>query len=64
MEVGLAMSDSSYAAREQPTQEKLPLGHPYAGPGDCRFWVGDENGACYRSESAHQPTQEKPEDRR
>jgi hypothetical protein len=50
-------------AREQPTQEKLPLGH--------EFWKGqskhdrcrtlDVNGIpCCEPKAAHQPTQEKP----
>jgi hypothetical protein len=54
------------AAREQPTQELLPLGHGYRG------WFEPQMGGggvrhvsacklCGRPESAHQPTQEKPE---
>ena len=59
------------AARDQPMQEKLPLGHPYT---ECRRFHGRINehdcaaynhcDECGEPESAHQPTQEKPEDRR
>jgi hypothetical protein len=54
------------AAREQPTQEKLPLGHEHMdnGMGRCGFYLGGNINAvssyCMEPESAHQPTQEKP----
>ena len=48
------------AARDQPTQEKLPLGHPYSeGAAFAACVHGIEwNQPCGQLKSAHQPTQE------
>ena len=46
------------AAREQPTQDRLPLGHPFEYFGDGLDSCGIPY--CGESKRAHQPTQEKP----
>ena len=55
-------------AREQPTQEKLPLGHPfvsapegshYGKTGQCAHARNGIGLLCGQPESAHQPTQDK-----
>ena len=55
----------SAAAREQPTQEKLPLGHPYTEGRRFHGRINEHDCAAYNHcdecgepESAHQPTQE------
>jgi len=50
-------------AREQPTQENLPLGHEYC-PGMCvelARMVDGQWQLCGEPESAHQPTQDRGE---
>jgi hypothetical protein len=53
------------AAREQPAQDKLPLGHPFKGFSiGLRFCYEPKQGDyCGQPSSAHQPTQERHEHR-